>query len=103
MNKNAYNATNYLDVDWTKSGSKKEIKYTAVEAGTDGYGSYIEYGVDTALTMDAHYNIHLAKDNHDVNIMWNRTTKEGKVKEPKHYLDDEYRCWNAQLKNSVCN
>lgn len=103
LNKNAFNVTEYLNIDWSRSGTKEEIKYTLVEAGIPEYGSYIEYGVDSSLTMDAFYNIYAAKDNHSVDIKWNRTTKEGNVVEPAHYGDNDPRCWDTTLHNTVCN
>ncbi len=102
LNKNAFNVTPYLDVTWSKSATKQEIKYTSIDAGTAGVGSYIEYGVDTTLAFESYYNIFAAENNHDVAIIWNKTSKEGKVKEEKHYLDNDYRCWNTTQTNAVC-
>jgi len=102
LNKNALNVTPYLDVTWSKSTTKQEIKYTSIEAGNAGIGSYIEYGIDTTLAFESYYNIFAAQDNHDVAIIWNKTSKEGKVKEEKYYLDNDYRCWNATRTNAIC-
>ena len=103
LNKDALNVTPYLGIDWSKSGTVKTIKYTNINTGASGYGSYITHTVDSSKTLDANYVIHDVANNYKVDINWSRATKEGYSNEPGHYLDNDNRCWDSNLKNKVCN
>lgn len=103
VNKNAFNVTKYLDIAWTKVNSDVDVKFTLVEAGVPENGSYINYKEQPSASFDRAYDIYLAKENQTVNLLWNKDTKDGKAKDPAHYGDNDYRCWDAALQNTVCN
>ena len=93
----------FIDIVWSKSATKEEIKYTNVIPGHEGNGSYINYGIEFGADLDAFYDIYLKKENSIENIKWNTTNKNGKVKEPAYYGDDNYRCWGTDLANTICD
>lgn len=102
LNKDPFNVTPYLGIDWSKAGATKNITYTNIEAGDAGNGSYISYTVDTTQALDANYIIYGKKDDYKVDIKWNRTTKEGNAIELGYYGDSNPRCWDSNVKNIVC-
>lgn len=94
---------NYLQIDWTKSGTTVgSIKYTYLK--NDSFKtSYIEYGLTTA-TLNAFFNVHYfngAKFS-DVNIEWNTTTKNGRVKSVDYLGDSNWYCWDSNRVNATC-
>jgi hypothetical protein len=93
-----------LQIDWTKTGTSiGSIKYTYVK--NDPFkNSYIEYGLTTG-TLNAFYTIHYfninKQDFSDVNVEWNTTIFNGRVKCSDFQLGDWY-CWNASKVNTNC-
>lgn len=96
--------TPILQIDWTKSGTEiGTVKYTYLKSGNSN-GAYIEYGL-TNNAYNAYFTVHyysssLAKFS-DVNIEWNTSTKEGRIKSSDYLLGSWY-CWNAQKINVDC-
>lgn len=102
LNYDALNPKTYMNVTWSVDGDKKDIKFTNVESGADGYGSYIEANVDPSRELDRNYNIYGSKEDNLVNIEWNKTSRIGRIKAPYIYNDSDYRCWNENLLNTTC-
>ncbi|MFT6715772.1 MAG: hypothetical protein ACJA0Q_000401 [Saprospiraceae bacterium] len=102
LNKNALSQTAYMQVAWNVDGDKKTIKYTYIESGTEAEGSYIQYGIDPSLSYDRHYNIFGSKENHTINIEWNKSSKIGRIKDKPYYSDANWRCWGSDLANTTC-
>ena len=95
----------WLGIEWeyNKSDSTGSIKYTDIHDKSDGKGGYINYGLVADSTYDAFFNIYDAKKDNLISIKWNRETHEGRVKDFKHFGDDEWYCWNSNLENIECN
>ena len=100
----------FLNIDWTKSSSEiATIKYTYVRTLNNNRvadtfkNSYIEYGL-TSASLDAYYNIHYYNgiDFSDVNIEWNTTTNNGRVKSLGHFGNQDWYCWDANRINTLC-
>lgn len=93
-----------LQIDWTKSGTSiGTIKYTYLKSGTSN-GAYIQYGL-TSNTLNANFTVHyynsaLAKFS-DVNIEWSTSGKNGRIKS-SDYLDGQWKCWDSNRVNSIC-
>jgi hypothetical protein len=94
-----------LQIDWTKTGlAVGYIKYTYVK--NDSFkNSYIEYGLTSSTIFNAYYTIHkynsaLANFS-DVNIEWNITTQNGRIKSSNYLLGGWY-CWDTNKLNVVC-
>lgn len=92
----------FVDITYHKDAltGEAEIKYENVAPGVDN-GSYIEYGLVTD-PLNAFYNIYLANEDNLVNIAWNTTSKEGRVKNLAHFGDAEWRCWDTLLDDVEC-
>jgi hypothetical protein len=92
-----------LQIDWTKTGSSiGSVKYTYVK--NDAFlNSYIEYGL-TTNTLNAYYTIHYYNDLKfsDVNVEWNTTTHNGRLKCLDYLGDSDWHCWDANKINITC-
>jgi len=87
-----------LQVDWTKSGAAEKIKYT-------NNNLHIEYGQPTgsfSFSYGVHYNNASLGRFSDVNIEWNSSNPAGRVRSAD-FLDGQWKCWNAQRIDTVCN
>lgn len=103
LNQSSQNPVALLQIDWTKSSSTiGTIKYTYVK--NDSYkDSYIEYGLSTG-TYDAYFDVHYFNDVKfsDVNIEWNTSTNNGRVKSTDYLADEDWYCWDSNKINIIC-
>lgn len=104
LNRSPEDPTAFIDIEWDRStsGDTYEITYTNVVAGAAEYGSYITYGVTDDTTHDAFYDLFGAQASNLTEIEWNRTTKEGRTRDPAHFEDSDWHCWDANLDNTTC-
>jgi hypothetical protein len=59
--------------------------------------------VTASTPYDAFYDIYNAgRDNH-TNIEWNLDEKYGRVKDPFHFGDEDWHCWNNLLDDAPCS
>jgi len=103
LNQSAQVPEAYLQIDWTKtSTSVGSIKYTYIKNLDSFKSSYIEYGL-TSASLNAFYNIHYYNGTKfsDVNVEWNTTTFNGRVKS-SDYLLGTWFCWDANKVNTTC-
>jgi hypothetical protein len=93
-----------LDIDWhryleTQTG---DIRYTNVKPGHADNGGYISYGTTTGTTYDAFYDIYnIGEDNH-TDVEWHRMNQNGRVRDPDHFGDNEWYCWDENLEDTEC-
>jgi hypothetical protein len=99
-----------LQIDWTTTGTEiGTIKYTYIRTLNDSRQpdlfktSYIEYGKQTGL-YDSYYKIHYynGADFSDMEVEWNSTGYNGKVKCLQFFTDDEWHCWDGNYVNITC-
>lgn len=100
-----------LQIDWTKTGTAMgTVKYTYVRNLTDNRTadpfktSYIEYGKTASTTYNAYYTIRYFNGQtfSDMNVEWNTTGKNGRVKCQPYFGDTNWYCWNSNYINIVC-
>jgi hypothetical protein len=104
LNKSAASPTPLLQIDWTKSGtSLGTIKYKYVQ--NDAFlNSSIEYGL-TTNALNAYYTINYwngAKSS-SVNVEWNTSSHNGRVKCLDYLGTTDWYCWDANKINTICN
>ena len=95
-----------LQIDWTKEGSTVgSIKYTYIKTGDSFKDSYIEYGL-TTNTLNAYYTIHYYDSSYlqffDLNVEWNSTLHNGRVKSQGHFGTTDWYCWDGNFLNVTC-
>jgi len=104
MNESPAKQNELLRIDWLRmpEADVAEIKYTNVQPGGAENGGYIQYGIFDDVNYDRFYDIYVASAQRLVNIKWNSDTKEGRIKDPYLYLDENWRCWDINLQDIQC-
>ncbi|MDN5204729.1 hypothetical protein QQ008_25285 [Fulvivirgaceae bacterium BMA10] len=94
----------YLDIEWTRNtdNTVASIKYTNVIPADDNNGSYILYGINQEEPFDRFYDIFIKSENNLIEIDWDYETKAGRVKNPAHFSDEAFHCWDGNLDNVDC-
>jgi len=93
-----------LQIDWAKTNTSiSSVKYTYVKNYDDFKSSFIEYGL-TSTALNAYYNIHYFNgvDFSDVNVEWDSTIHNGRVKCLDYLGDENWYCWDANRINILC-
>jgi hypothetical protein len=93
-----------LGIDWHRNTSTgaSDIKYTNVKPGGPENGGYIYYAVTPGAELDAIYDIYNKGQDNLTNIQWNRASKNGRIKDPKHFLNSDWHCWDNTFADCVC-
>ncbi len=105
LNQDPDSETPVIEIVWhrdTEAGTA-DIKYTNVIPGDPEHGGYIHYGVTGGTPYDAFYDIYVASRTNHTNIEWNLDDKYGRVKDPDHFLNDDWHCWDGLLDDAVCS
>jgi hypothetical protein len=104
LNRGPDNPSPFIDIEWSRaaSGETYGITYTNVVSGADEYGSFIEYAVTGETPFDAFYSLYGAQGGNLTEIEWNRTTKDGRTRDPAWFQDSDWRCWDSALENTTC-
>ena len=108
MNESQLSHVPMLQIDWTITGTEVgSIKYAYIKSGDSFKDSYIQYGL-TSNTLNAFYTVHfyeaiLLKKFVDVNIEWNTTGHNGRIKSVDLFQDSNWHCWDGNGNNTTCN
>jgi hypothetical protein len=104
LNKHPEEPIPFVGIEWHRNiaDSTADIKYTNIEPGGAENGGYIFYGVTTDTTYDAFYDIYNKSADNLIDIEWNLTGKDGRVKDPVHFQDEEWHCWDGEWQDIEC-
>ena len=104
LNKHPDEPVPLLLIEWHRSllDSTADIKYTNIEPGGAENGGYIFYGTTTDTTYDAFYDIYNRGLNNHVDIEWNLTGKDGRVRNAAHFGDKDWHCWDESRQDAAC-
>lgn len=94
----------FLGIEWHRNPAdgSADIKYTNIVPGGAENGGYITYGKTNDQTYNAFYEIFNKGDDNMTSIKWNLTSHIGRVKDPKHFGDSDWHCWDENLQDVVC-
>jgi len=93
-----------LNITWNRYPESQtgDIRYTNVEPGSEDNGGYIFYGTQTGETYNAFYDIYdVGIDNH-IDVEWHQENANGRVRDPRHFGDDDWHCWDENLDDVEC-
>ncbi|MBN2894253.1 MAG: hypothetical protein JXL97_20445 [Bacteroidales bacterium] len=95
----------FIQIDWTRNSDDETgtIKYTNIEAGNAENGGYIYYGNDQAGEFNTFFDIFNKGENNLIEIDYNSTYHNGRIKNEKYYLDDLWHCWNENYIDDYCD
>jgi len=104
LNLKPQNPTPFLLINWERDTQTNtaEITYTNVVPDGPENGGYIYYGTDSSNMLDAFYHIYNKGQDNLAEIEWNRTTKNGRIKDEHHFNDSEWKCWDENWLDVVC-
>lgn len=105
LNFDPANPKPFIKIDYSKSANSASIRYTIAIPDTPQTGGYIEFreGAVTGTEFDRSYDVFAADLNNLLQINWNSTYKNGRVKDAKKYNDNEWHCWDRSLQDVDCN
>jgi hypothetical protein len=91
-----------LQIDWHNyTDNTADIRYMNVRPGDQENGGYIFFG--TALTdLDRFYDIFNKGQDNLTEIEWSSVNKNGRVKDPHHFGNEDWHCWDGSLMDIVC-
>ncbi len=94
----------FVEIVWNKnlSDDNYEIKYTNIVPDGPENGGYITYGFTNDELYNAFYKIYNKGEDNLIEIDWHRTNKNGRIKDPAFFEDDEFRCWDELFFNTEC-
>jgi len=94
-----------LNIEWisTATHNVSSLKYTNVDSGSENLNSYIFYDVTNEVVFDRQYAIYLSKDNANISIDWNSTSKKGRVKSLYYFKDESWHCWDENRSDAWCD
>lgn len=94
----------YIDIAWHKNTDANtfDIQYTNVIPNDVENGAYISYGYNNNANYNSFYNIYYKSQDNLINIEWNRSSKEGHLKNPKYFNDSNWHCWNTAGIDVTC-
>jgi hypothetical protein len=108
LNKDGNNPVTYIGIAWERPTSTSDafsIRFTNILAGDAGNGDYILAGVETdaQAATDRFYNIYDASASNMIEIKWHHLNQNGRVKDPAHFGDTNWHCWDEFHVDAVCN
>jgi hypothetical protein len=98
------NPTPLLSIVWHRNveNGTADITYMNIVPGGRENGGYISYGITNNTPYNAYYNIYNKGQDNLTNIECNRETNIGRVKDPAHFGDELWHCWNENLEDVDC-
>ncbi|MCK9401314.1 MAG: hypothetical protein M0Q51_15150 [Bacteroidales bacterium] len=102
LQENPLSANELLRIDWHKyADGTVDISYTNIRPGDPENGGYILYGTATT-DFDRFYDLYNKGQDNLTEIEWSSINKNGHVKDPNHFGDDLWHCWDTNLMDVVC-
>ncbi len=91
---------------WDSNTDTGDLRFTNIEPGSPENGGYIAYEVNAPsvveIPYDAFYNIYNKGNENHTDIEWNQTSLEGHIRDPLHYQDNAWHCWDSNLEDTEC-
>ncbi|MDF1699251.1 MAG: hypothetical protein P1U56_25575 [Saprospiraceae bacterium] len=102
VNRYPQNPEPYVTLSFNKDFDKDNvtIRFTNVIPNDPGNGDFIEWMAEPTGEYDRHYDV--STDGNLIEIEANELEKNGRVKDPKHFEDEEWHCWDTNQKNIDC-
>lgn len=105
LNHQPNNPETFLQIDYEKNSTGLEvIRYTNIIPNNVNNGDFIEHrkGIGAAENFDRAYDIFKMEKDNLLEINWDATNKNGRVKDAMKFGDEEWHCWNQFLQDTDC-
>lgn len=102
INMNPNNPEPYMTLGFDVKVATEDItiRFTNVTEDAPGNGDYIEWRTDNGSEYDRAYDVFT--ENILLEIQANEVNENGRVKDPKHFDDSDWHCWNSNQVNIDC-
>lgn len=106
LNANANNPTAFIGIAYQRNDGNgvASIRYTNIIPNTAGNGGYIEYRVGNVVPgeFDRAYDVYNIEMDNLLEINWDSINKNGRVKDAKHFQDEDWHCWDVEVQDVDC-
>jgi hypothetical protein len=105
LEKSPTEPTDLIRIDWSRdiSAGTYAVRYTNIVPDGPENGGYIDTQYTKGVPYDHIWDLYnKGQDNHTY-IEWSGTTEEGRVKDSKHFGDEDWHCWDGDHKNVECS
>jgi hypothetical protein len=104
LNHNPNDPFPFIFIEWSRNVEENtgEVKYTNIVPNAPENGSYIHYGKTNDVTYNRFFNIFGQEENRLINVEWNYEGHFGRVKDPMHFGDENWYCWDENLIDTIC-
>ena len=103
--KNPNNPVKALEINYYATGADSGvIRFTNITQGSADFGDYIEYREDneSGLDYDRAFDVYRANNDNLLEIQANEVEENGRVRDPQHFGDNEWRCWDSNFMDINC-
>ncbi len=103
LNKSPDDPTPFIGIEWHRDADAEtgDLRYTNIVPNGPENGGYIFHGT-TGGPDSAFFEIYNKGQDALRNVEWNRTTKEGRVRDQQRFGDDAWHCWDSGLQDIEC-
>lgn len=103
LNHQPNNPESLLRIEYNKAANSNDatLRYTNIRPNHPDNGDYIEYRVETNGTFNRSYDVSLDPNNF-LEIQWNEPSRDGRVRNPGHFNDSEWHCWDSNQMDINC-
>ena len=93
-----------IEIVWNRNADQttKDLTYTNIVPGDANNGGYISYEATDGVDYNKFYEIYNKEIENTTTIEWHSENKNGRVKDPEHYADEDYHCWDDTLEDITC-
>jgi hypothetical protein len=104
LNKDPNLPSPFLYIEWHRNTQEEtaDVKYTKLSPTLPENEGYIFYGKTNEIPYNRFYQIFDAAENRTIDIKWNYEQLFGRVKDPIHFEDELWHCWDETLNDIVC-
>ncbi len=105
LNHQPNNPEALIGIDYTRDdvNNIESIRYTNVRPNNPDNGDYIEFkNLNNGGDYNKSYDVFQVKKDNLLEIRWNNPEQDGRVKDPSHFNDEEWHCWDVDLMDVDC-
>ena len=94
----------FIQIDWTRDPDSQtgSLQYTNIVPGGLLNGGYIMAATSEEEPFDARYHVYDNLAQNLTEIEWNLESLDGRVKDERHFEDEDWHCWDVALQNADC-
>lgn len=103
LNRNPANPEPYLRMDYQEGLLPEDgtLRFTIVIPADPANGHYLEYRADSLAEFNRAFDVQGAPNNFQ-EIRWNEPAGNGQVRDPERFNDNEWHCWDTELRDVDC-